>query len=350
MTQLLCEYIMFTVHSPSLQPPAFWTLPPIAHPVAFTKEERIFDTILFVVKIVLPPLLILFGLFGNLLSFLVLSQPQHAKQTTCFYMRVLSVFDSLILILKVSLRTAINYNPDVLLGPELWPYICPANAFVNCTFGFSNWTIAAMTFDRFIAVKFPLKAASLCTIHRCKISVSINFTFSFLLTIPHSLRNSINNAANVQREICTVSDPFPPWWDKTMALIHSTILFTVPFFTILIFNILIIITLIEQRMQSVKLQVQNVDKKEGHITIMLFIITIIFFVTNIPWSIDQWIWDLNLLDSGDWIENKLRKVVYEIEVFFLFVNPSVNFYIYCLACRKFREHIRTLLCNCFKCL
>jgi hypothetical protein len=312
------------------------------------KDEEIFSGIIFAVTIVLPPVLIVLGLFGNILSYLVLRQPQHAKQTTCYYMRMLAIFDSLILVVKVSLRTAINYQPAYMNSFERGPYVCPAIAFSNCTFGFSNWTIAAMTFDRFIAVRFPLKAASWSTMKKCKVTVAVIFIFSFVLTIPYSIRG-INPAASVQKQICMVPPMLPSWWHKTISLIHSSCLFTIPFFKILILNVLIIFTLFEHRIRSAKLQVttKGGTKKEGHITVLLFIVTLIFFVTNVPWTFDQWIWDFLMANPTDWLM-RVRKVVYEIEVMLLFVNPSVNFYIYCLACQKFREDVKTLMCSCKK--
>jgi hypothetical protein len=214
------------------------------------KDIRIFSAILFVVDIVLPPALIIFGLIGNFLANLVLRQPHNAKLTTCFYMRVLSFFDSLILLYKVTIRTAVNYNPDFMLSLQNGPFVCPTMAFSDCTFGLSNWTVAAMTLDRFLAVRFPLKAAGWCTKRRCKITLLTIVTFCICLTIPYSIRG-LNTSANVNKEICRF-DPavFPHWYPKTIYLLQTSCLFTAPFFTVLLFNVSIIWTLISQKIHK----------------------------------------------------------------------------------------------------
>jgi hypothetical protein len=57
-------------------------------------EIAIFRLSLLLINKVLPPAVIGVGLVGNILAFLVLRQPQYAKQTTCFYMRTLAIFDT----------------------------------------------------------------------------------------------------------------------------------------------------------------------------------------------------------------------------------------------------------------
>jgi hypothetical protein len=72
--------------------------------------ERIFSATLFTIIIILPPTVIILGLVGNILVFVVFRQPQYAKKTTCLYMRVLAIFDSASLLSRVTIRTLINYN------------------------------------------------------------------------------------------------------------------------------------------------------------------------------------------------------------------------------------------------
>jgi growth hormone secretagogue receptor len=309
------------------------------------EEMRIFSAILFIVDIALPPAVIAFGLIGNILANLVLRQPQNAKQTTCYYMRGLSMFDCLILSYKVTMRTAINYNPDYMLNLQNGPIVCPTMAFSDCTFGLSNWTVAAMTFDRFVAVRFPLKAAGWCTKRRCRFTILSIVIFCVCLAIPYSIRN-LNTSGNVNKEICYF-DPemFPHWYPKTIYILHTSCLFTAPFFTVFVFNISIIWTLIEQKVQTAKSQMdrhQTKAKQEGHITLLLFIVTLIFCITSIPWCMDQWIWDLVIGPRPTGRLKLIRKVGYEIEVFLKCVNPSVNFYVYVVACRKFRQDARAM--------
>jgi hypothetical protein len=310
-------------------------------------EERIFSVILIAVNKVLPPFVVLFGLVGTLLAFLVLRQPQYAKQTTCFYMRVIAVFDSLSLLTHVSLRTAVNHNPGFLFGLEAGPIVCPILSVFVCVYGLSNWTVAAMTLDRFLAIRFPLQAASWCTMKRSKITVTAILVGFIVFVFPYTLR-TYNPYGLVAPEICHFDpETFPLWFRDFYNVFLTTLVNTAPFFTILIFNVLIIITLVAGRLRKAKEKLsshnQESSNKDGHITILLFQVTLIFFVTNIPWTIDVWLLLTILPNMAVTVRlARIQKLAYEIVTFIVFINPAVNFYIYCLGCRKFRKDLRCM--------
>jgi hypothetical protein len=103
------------------------------------EEENIFSAILFTINMIFPPIVIILGLIGNILAFVVLRQPQYAKQTTCFYMRVLAIFDSSSLLSHVTIRTLINYNPKFMFSREAGPVVCPLLGVFFRVYLLSNW-------------------------------------------------------------------------------------------------------------------------------------------------------------------------------------------------------------------
>jgi hypothetical protein len=236
-----------------------------------------------------------------------------------------------------------------MLGLKAGPIVCPTLAFVSGAYGLSNWTTAAMTFDRFLAVRFPLKAASWCTMKRSKVTVITIFIVCVIIVVPFSLR-SLNQRAIVVNQICWF-DPivFPTWFHTLMNTAHTHGFFTTPFCVVVLFNISIILTLLLTRIHNKKARLSaksNSSKKDGHITALLLCVTFVFFVTNIPWTIDQWIWSYVLPNRPMTARlSMIRKVTYEIIVFVRFVNPSVNFYTYCLGCGKFRKDVKTIFSN-----
>jgi growth hormone secretagogue receptor len=316
---------------------------------ALSGEGRIFSVILFVIDQVIPPVIIAFGLVGNVLAFLVLHQPQYAKQTTCFYMRVLAIFDSMCLLGHVLVRTIINNNPKHMFSYDIGPYVCPILALFFGGYGLSNWTIAAMTFDRFLAVRFPLKAASWCTKRRAKIAVSLISLFFLLVSIPYSIR-TVNPEALVAKDICLFEPSvYPPWFHNLFMLIHKFCIFTTPFFIVLLFNISIIITLGLERLRKTESELitnQKTTKKDAHITVLLLLVTAVFFITNIPNTVDRWVWDAVLATYPMTPRlSQIRKMAYDSVVLLLFINPSMNFYTYCLGCKKFRSDVTSIFCK-----
>jgi hypothetical protein len=308
---------------------------------ALTEEEgRIYSTILFILNKVLPPAVIVGGLFGNFMIFLVLKQPHYSKQTTCFFMRMLAICDTCSLGHNV-IRTMIFYHPTYMLI-QSGNAVCPIMASFTCIYGLSNWTTAAMTFDRFLAVRFPLKVASWCTLKRCRVIIVCIFIIDISVLLPYSFRIMDPNAL-VMKEICTFISAIPIWAHSILHLAQSFGLFTTPFCLIFIFNISIIATLIQEkiRKQNSMIVISRKSSQDGQITAMLLLVTSVFFTTNLPFTFDQLIWDPNQVLSKRLA--MIRKVTYEIEVFLLFINPSVNFYTYCLGCRKFRKDVAAMV-------
>jgi hypothetical protein len=287
------------------------------------EEERIFSATLFTINIILPPIVIILGLVGNFLAFVVLRQPQYAKQTTCFYMRVLAIFDSSALLSHVTLRTVTNYNPEFMFGREAGPVVCPLLGVFFRVYLLSNWTIAAMTFDRFLAIRFPLQVASWSTMTRCKNSVfGIIFVF-IAIAIPDTL-NGYNPHGLVTLEICRYNPKiFPASFIGIYRVVASTIVYTIPFLSILVFNISIIATLVQQRIQkdNISSHQAQTSKKEGHITVLLFLVTMVFFMTSIPWTVDKWTWFYIMPVINTVRMAWIRKLAYELTIFVLFINP-----------------------------
>jgi hypothetical protein len=63
-------------------------------------DDYLFTTIIFVIHHILDPCILCIGLVGNILAFNVLHLPQYRNQTTCLYMRILTVFDTSVILLK----------------------------------------------------------------------------------------------------------------------------------------------------------------------------------------------------------------------------------------------------------
>jgi hypothetical protein len=282
--------------------------------------------------------------------------------------------------------------PETMLGPETGIYVCK---WVNFSSAVSHeasaWTISAMTFDRFLAVRWPLQAAVWCTRKRARITLFVLFIISVILSTPVLLVDFVPPETFTSRAyirgIC-IFDPevFLPNMQKIQNTVDAIWMVYLPFCTISIFNTLIVVTLIQQartltpnapqnneinyRRGRVKQQIsmtsehpstasldksqpypmtsqtsfmtsnserlQYKNKQTGHITVILFMVTAIFFLTNIPWAI----YDFVVKDMDQW--NK--EFTANVATGFLYSNSSVNFYVYCLGCKRFRREVKLLLC------
>jgi hypothetical protein len=313
-------------------------------PVPFEQPPRGVQVILYyVLTLALPVCLVGFGMIGNVLSFLIFRQQHYVKHITSLFMRLLSVFDTCVLIF---------HAVSLILFNHFTEYVMDRNYGILCKLGYfgtiqshmsSNWTVTVMTIDRFLAVRYPLQAASWCTKGRAKRTLAVLVSISAVISAPGLFITSnlpegeIQDSDKHPRKLCWFDPAVYPSWMLSIFFIVAgmwTVHFTL--FTILVFNCLIIITLIQQRMRSRIVTSQNGTKKrDGQITILLLTATAIFLVTNTPWSV----YDIIRHELNE----SLAQIIIGLSALLINANSAINFYAYCLFCRKFRQDLGRLL-------
>ena len=134
-----------------------------------------------IIKIYWFPVLIPLGLVGNTLSFLVMIKPNNRKMSTCIYMAGISINDNIMM-----LESLHNWLVTGLEVHQFKPLECRFASFW-ALFGLQNSTfqVLAMTVDKYIAIKWPHKAATYSTPKRAKIIVTIGFLALMIYNIPH---------------------------------------------------------------------------------------------------------------------------------------------------------------------
>ena len=123
----------------------------------FTAEVETYKTykIASYINIYWFPILVPIGLVGNSLSFLVMMQPNNRKMSTCINMAAISIIDNLMMCL------ALHYwLVTVAKLHELGLWECKINSFLtHFSIQSSTYQVLAMTIDKYIAIKWPHKAA-----------------------------------------------------------------------------------------------------------------------------------------------------------------------------------------------
>ena len=114
------------------------------------------------------PILTPVGLTGNILSFLVMIKSNNRKMSTCICMAAISINDNVMMVIQLySWLTVVAkwHGPDTI-ACKLAAYLVVL-AMQNGTF-----LVFAMTFDKYIAIKWPHKAAIYSTPRRAKIIIT----------------------------------------------------------------------------------------------------------------------------------------------------------------------------------
>ncbi|KAK6180134.1 hypothetical protein SNE40_012339 [Patella caerulea] len=285
------------------------------------------------------PICATFGILGNLLSFIVLVSSSLLKSTTCMYMLAIAVFDTIVLINAVLTLMDLK-NREVV--------VCNLLSFL---FYFSIHSgallIVAMTFERYIVVKYPLKAAGWVTKTRTKRIILTVGVLSFLINIPQGTMRKIQFIAEKGEMGCFYegeSNVF--FFTKIYPWIDAIVYCFIPVSSLFILNILII-----KNLKNSKLNLNDctnrqsaINKQQKQITIMLILVSVAFLVLTGPIGamlvIQRYLWIPKT--PGDLADYRLIHAVIDN---MMLSNHALNFIIYVVSGQKFRQQLKKIVCR-----
>ena len=291
------------------------------------------------------PIIVPIGMIGNLLSFLIMMQRKNRRISCCLYMAALAICDSVALFRK-------GYEWLIFMFGK--PYVqseCQILAYLGLgSIQYGMFLIVGMTVDRVIAIKFPLKANIYCTPFRAKLTIFIFLIVSFLFNIPHYVTS--RQIGNPPYTCATLSVHLP--YIEAYAWASTVINFFIPFIGLTVMNVIIVST-IRNRAKSL-----NVNNQEGsgaakggggdsaadrQLAVMLCLVGFFFIILNMPQCIR-----LTMFLFMDRWESPYNHAVYIFVFHFsnktYYTNNGINFFLYCIGGRKFRDSLRELCCCC----
>nr|KAG5687824.1 hypothetical protein BaRGS_025464 [Batillaria attramentaria] len=334
------------------------------------------------------PTVVCFGLLGNVLCFATLVFSSLRNTSTCVYMAAIAVLDSIILVLDLCVLIRGFLGHAEFYMADDW-----ACGFHNFLFYFSIHfdvlLLLAMTIDRFIVVKFPLKAQRLCTSKSAMKAIVLIGLFSFALNFQIVFTRRLSPTGNeVDPLKCWHPDPEIYTW------IDASIYSFIPFLTLLVLNILIIRQVHASRKfqkdranvprgTSVKVvandgdsadrssvytvetnvstdnvnmessqawkKASNSDKSKAsaatsnaNVTMMLLLVSFTFLLLTSPVVIvllyKRYYW----LPSTP-LEKARARLTHAFVDNLMYTNHAVNFLLYCISGRRFREELKRLV-------
>lgn len=297
------------------------------------------------------PIVIMLGTIGNILSFLVLCRHTMRTTSTFIYMQATAVVDLAALYINAFRKwlTILNDGKDITTQSKT---ACIIMHFLSYfTYDYSVWLVVAMTVERFIAIHFPLKAAQMATTSRARkvtlllffIFVAINSLMFWTVTID-------------DRRFCIPEEEYEHFHDKVMPWLDATIYSFVPFVVLLTFNIMIIYdnrkaTLRRRSMRSQNQRRNRTDSRQQfhqRLTAMLLSVSFSFLVCTSPKVIFMSIRDSAFQFTVDGKVNYHGYASYlmasRISDFFVYLNHSINFFLYSIHGQRFRRELKNVLC------
>lgn len=333
----------------SCGPPPGWKGPPPPGPYLNAAD--------MLMKIV-PPILIIFGTFGNTLTVVILIRQVGKLSSTAVFLLALAVSDTMFLFTGPLRRWIIAvWNKDIRHISEIG---CKFSVyFTYSSIQFSSWILVAVTVERLISVVWPHRVKLGCTPRLSVMTVFILFLIIFGLNT-HILYGFGRSDLPMYRGFGYCEALYPGYqlfWSKSYAWIDFCVVYALPFCILTASNMVIIYKLKKtrgiRRTMSVSERSSTNDTKS--ITLTLTLLSLLFFICLTPVSVyfiyrpywaednEKWI----CVDVYEYIRlEEISKFVFVVTNLFGYINASFNFVLYIISGSKYRSEIKALfLCR-----
>ena len=302
--------------------------------------ENFYLSAQFITGLICYPVVCLFGLTGNILSIIVLSQ-RKMRTSTNAYLVALAIADSIKLVNDFCYFLVIFLlNVDPPSGNKAYVYLYPYAHFIfNMAVCVTAWLTVSVTAERYIMVCHATRARGVCSILRARVLSAAVFGSMSLLAVPSALRyRTVNIWDNVTNTVTVDLSLTDLWQDrhfvKGYTWVQNLLRSVIPLIVLGVLNTMIIQALRKTRSTKKKLASRQ------RITLMLISVVVVFLVCVTPDAIMS-----TFFGFGYYEANYLVRGIREITDLLLSVNSAVNFVLYCSFNRVFRAHFLTLFCT-----
>ena len=273
------------------------------------------------VIIVIGCVVCVFGLVGNTLSFVVLHKG-GCQNVGSFLLKALALADNLFLLAYVLASIdSLIYGHIFLDSMNIRRYVRPIYLIIHLC---SIWMVVLVAGNRYVAVCHPLVASRLCTKRNILFQIMIMTCAACAFNIPRFVK-----PLEMYAYIYVYEGVF-----------YNILLYAIPLVTLIFFNVHLIIDLrVAHRKRETMTSHSNHD--QNNLTLVIVIIVVAFIVCQTPALINVILNIFFYFFPGDCSIYTIS--LWTGKVFFA-MNSSINFFIYCLFRRQFRQQL-CILCS-----
>ncbi|KAK6177803.1 hypothetical protein SNE40_015834 [Patella caerulea] len=307
-------------------------------------EEHIATVIAKHLWTIVPPILLLLGTIGNVLTIVVFSRKAF-RSTISIYLTLLAVSDTVVLYSGI-LRQWLYYLTEYDIRSYHIVTCKLLTWLIYTSLDISAWTIVAVTIERLISVYVPHKVKTFCTTKVCYFVLSfvivacslVNGHFLVGLELLEVAVDSFNCATNNAGYLTFLEDIWP-WMDLCVYSLIPTGLIIVG--NALLIRKVFFSTLQTQQSMSDKRQQLNRQKKMSSMTTMLISISILFLICTTPVSIHIIL--SSYLPSPTPEQKAEQSLIWCVENLLMYSGNAINFILYCFSGSRFRKEISAIL-------
>ncbi|KAK3085681.1 hypothetical protein FSP39_007067 [Pinctada imbricata] len=306
----------------------------------------------------ISPIILIIGTIGNLLSFIVF-KAHGSKVSTYSYLAALAVMDLFVLYVGL-LRRWVAQLSDIDIGDHS-DWLCKFVMFFGYVCSDSSvWLIIIVTAERYIAVQYPLRASIMCKVRRARFITFIPVIVLCIINI-HFFWTVALNPFNGQIK-CSANPSYIFLVEKVWPWVDTALYSLCPFFIITILNSFIVHQVLNARRKREAYLMQKKERAIPHrrsksaeasmrLTLMLLAVSFSFLITTLPMNVVLIVSQFGNNSPKQGMKQYASFIlVKDISEILMYVNHSINFFLYCAAGKKFRKILMDILCNkCHRC-
>ena len=305
--------------------------------------------------LVVFPFIMFLGLFGNSAAFVVLQSRYYRGTSTGFLLSALAVLDTLNLVTGL-LRRWIGYltdwNTDIRSFSQS---SCLIHTYLTyCAHTASPWTLMIFTVERTVAVYYPVGVRQMCSLKRVVIMwvvshviISVFYSQVFVLVLLQPATVNVSLSAVGDNVIVSPvpwlcdTDPQRQQHKTIFDWLDTLLAFFLPWLVMAVGNVLIICRLKRPPPGLVSAGRQRASQRA--VTGMLLAVNIVFLVCTGPvflyFATDHYLPQDTALQRAQMVFGPLVLLI------LYYTNNAVNFILYCVSARRFREAFAAVLCR-----
>ncbi|KAK3095105.1 hypothetical protein FSP39_010378 [Pinctada imbricata] len=280
------------------------------------------------------PVFCILGLLGNVIAATVFLSNSQRKTSCSLYLAARSVSDSGFLI-----ALFVVWLSDIGIPAFNYDVICQLIIFLTYFCGFlSVWFVVALTTENFVRICHPFSVNKYCT---TKIAKIVIFAFVVIALALYNFPLWTNKVVNNNGTM--VCSRIPKYDVVQQALNYTDTLLTlvIPISIIICLMVTITVNVIQTYHRQRRLKGNRRDNKsknpQGQVTKMLFSVSLIFIVLNLPSHAIRVYSTVSQLVFGMTEVSVLERSMHFAFYTLYYMNFAVNILLYLVFGPKFRE-------------
>ena len=291
------------------------------------------------------------GIVSNIMNILVLMQKNMISSTN-YILSALAVADLLTMTSYLPYAAylyCVTAPTDTYKHPLGWTfYVLFTNKFVITCHTIAMWLTVALAVFRYIVVCHHVLGPALCNLYRAKITIAAVFVVTILFCVPNYAMHGIY--ARAEGGYWFKENTFvTPFHQVFNFWVFGVVLKVAPCVLLAILSSLLIQAMqqADKKRRRLKSQGKRAESERtsehNRTTAMLVAVVLCFVITELPQGILAFL-------SG--VDGNIFQGIYvplgDVMDIIVLINSAVNFMLYCIMSRQFRETFKDLFLACCK--